>query len=186
MAAVLDDLDLETANFFGYSMGGWIGWCAAKHAPQRFGSFIIGGQHPYRKDNLEEWNRRIKLYEKGMDAVITDVAERAGVEFARQQEAILLESDPRALAAVATALRDSPGIEEVLTEISVSSLLIAGEADPYYPGIKRAAAKMADATLVSLPGLGHVEVFTRGDLTLPHVTQFLSTVTQELRAKTTH
>jgi pimeloyl-ACP methyl ester carboxylesterase len=45
--AVLDTLHIATAHFFGYSMGGWIGFALAKYAPERVSSLIIGGRHPY-------------------------------------------------------------------------------------------------------------------------------------------
>ena len=47
VTSVLDDLQIERANFFGYSMGGWIGFGLAKYAPTRFRSLILGGAHPY-------------------------------------------------------------------------------------------------------------------------------------------
>jgi pimeloyl-ACP methyl ester carboxylesterase len=40
---VLDHLHINKAHYFGYSMGGWIGFGIAKYAPERFHSLIIGG-----------------------------------------------------------------------------------------------------------------------------------------------
>ena len=45
--AVLDDLSIQKADYFGYSLGGWIGFGLVKRAPQRFSSFIFGAAHPY-------------------------------------------------------------------------------------------------------------------------------------------
>src|SRR5262249_44981919 len=45
--AVLDDLEIRRAHYFGYSLGGWIGFGLAKHASARFASTILGGAHPY-------------------------------------------------------------------------------------------------------------------------------------------
>jgi pimeloyl-ACP methyl ester carboxylesterase len=36
VVAVLDAVGIAKADYFGYSMGGWIGFGVAKHAPQRF------------------------------------------------------------------------------------------------------------------------------------------------------
>jgi pimeloyl-ACP methyl ester carboxylesterase len=47
VVAVLDDLRIAKAHFFGYSMGGWVGFGNAQYAPERFQSLIIVGQHPY-------------------------------------------------------------------------------------------------------------------------------------------
>ena len=48
--AVLDDLSVRKADYFGYSLDGWIGFGLAKHAPHRFNSFILGGAHPYAEN----------------------------------------------------------------------------------------------------------------------------------------
>src|SRR5208282_5062127 len=44
--AVLQDLDVRRAHYFGYSMGGWIGFGMAKYAPDRLKALIIGGADP--------------------------------------------------------------------------------------------------------------------------------------------
>src|SRR5215831_14546262 len=49
VVAVLDGLAIEKAVFWGYSMGGWIGFGAAKYARQRIRALVIGGQHPYAR-----------------------------------------------------------------------------------------------------------------------------------------
>ena len=38
------------ADYFGYSLGGWIGFDLAIRVPGRFGSFIFGGSHPYAEN----------------------------------------------------------------------------------------------------------------------------------------
>src|SRR5689334_1501813 len=47
VVSVQDHLGLPKADYFGYSMGGWIGFGLAKHTPDRVNSLIIGGAHPY-------------------------------------------------------------------------------------------------------------------------------------------
>src|SRR5689334_1086407 len=51
VVAVLDDLDIEEADFFGYSMGGMIAFAVAKYAPDRIRSYVIGGASPYPSDD---------------------------------------------------------------------------------------------------------------------------------------
>ena len=155
IVAVLDDLEIDKAHFYGYSMGGWIGWCLAKHFPERFHSFVIGGQHPFKKDNPEEWTRRIGMYEQGMEVVAQDT-EKAGVILTPQSRANLLANDHNALVAVAIAMRDDPGLEDVLNSITIPFLLIAGEQDGYYAGIQRTAGSISNVEFVSLQGLNHI------------------------------
>ena len=47
VVAVLDALDIRSAHFWGYSMGGWIGFGMAKYAPTRIQALVIGGAHPF-------------------------------------------------------------------------------------------------------------------------------------------
>ena len=50
IVAVLDELGIDKAHFFGYSLGTLNGWALAKYAPERFHSFIIGGDGPAADD----------------------------------------------------------------------------------------------------------------------------------------
>src|SRR5215470_5840575 len=50
--AVLDALRIEKAHYWGYSMGGWIGFGMAKFACDRLDRLVIGGQHPF-SGNME-------------------------------------------------------------------------------------------------------------------------------------
>ena len=47
VVCVLDAAGIAKAHFFGFSMGGWIGYGMAAYASQRICSFTIGGAHPY-------------------------------------------------------------------------------------------------------------------------------------------
>ena len=41
VTAVLDTCDIRQADYFGYSMGGWIGFGLAKYAPERLRSLKL-------------------------------------------------------------------------------------------------------------------------------------------------
>jgi pimeloyl-ACP methyl ester carboxylesterase len=43
ITAVLADVGVTTAYYWGYSQGGWIGFALARHAPERITAFVIGG-----------------------------------------------------------------------------------------------------------------------------------------------
>src|SRR5262249_24209739 len=49
VVAVLDDLNRATATFWGYSMGGRVGFGLAKHAPGRIDAFVIGGASAHER-----------------------------------------------------------------------------------------------------------------------------------------
>jgi pimeloyl-ACP methyl ester carboxylesterase len=71
VTAVLDVLRIEKAHFWGYSMGGWIGFGMAKYASQRLAKLVIGGQHPFARDlsGLRQWLRHGMA--EGPDALVT-------------------------------------------------------------------------------------------------------------------
>ena len=45
--AVLDELGIRQAHFWGYSMGGAVAFMIGKWAPARFRSLVIGGEDPF-------------------------------------------------------------------------------------------------------------------------------------------
>jgi pimeloyl-ACP methyl ester carboxylesterase len=47
------DAGVAKAHFWGYSMGGWIGFGMAKYAPGRVDCLVIGGAHPYARDESQ-------------------------------------------------------------------------------------------------------------------------------------
>jgi pimeloyl-ACP methyl ester carboxylesterase len=50
ITTVLDALNLAKVHFWGYSMGGWIGFGMAKYEPERVDRLVIGGSHPYARN----------------------------------------------------------------------------------------------------------------------------------------
>jgi pimeloyl-ACP methyl ester carboxylesterase len=108
---VLDALDIATALFWGYSMGGWIGFGIAKYAKERFRALVIGGQHPYARsmESLRQMLRR--GIEQGSEAFVEAMEQIFGPE-APQRKTRLLSADPAAYLALA---QDRPGLEDILT-----------------------------------------------------------------------
>lgn len=172
VVAVLDDLDVDQAHFFGYSMGGWIGFGAARYAPERFRSLIIGGQHPYAQSM--EGLRQLVRYgvEHGPQAFVAMWEESFGALLARER-ARMLTYDYEALLAVA---QDRESLEAVLPTMRIPCLLVVGEADEVYPLAGQCAREMPDAEFVSLPGLDHGEGIAQHEKVLPHVRRFLAAV----------
>ncbi len=175
--AVLDELTLSKANYFGYSMGGWIGFALAKHAPERVHSLIIGGMHPYKRDP-KFLNQRVEMLKKGMEANVASVEAQSG-PMDPNRKARQLANDAEALIASTLGIRDDPGFEDVLPTMTMPCLVWIGEADGSYPLAKDAVKHIPNVTFVSLPDLNHPMAIMRSDVVLPHITKFLETVTQE-------
>src|SRR2546428_8812553 len=76
IVAVLDHLHITHAYFFGYSMGGWIGFGLAQYAPERFHALIIGGSHPYARSMDPQRQILRKALEQGKEAFVAGVEEQ--------------------------------------------------------------------------------------------------------------
>lgn len=168
VTAVFDALDVRAADFWGYSMGGWIGFGVAKYAPERIRRLIIGGAHPYGRSLPS------RLDASDPKAFLSEMLAAFGIDFAtlpadRQEE--FLDNDFLALAAARTS---RPSLEEILPTMSMPCLLYSGDLDGTFAQSQRCAKEIPHATFVSFPKLDHPEAFYRSDIVLPSVTKFLS------------
>jgi pimeloyl-ACP methyl ester carboxylesterase len=169
VVAVLDAIKVQTAHFWGYSMGGWIGFGMAKYAADRVRSLTIGGEHPYQQQFA-------KLNGSDPDACLAAVF--GGIEvvasFPPALRADILANDFQALAA---ARQDRPSLEGLLPALSTPCCFYAGDADPVYEQVERCASSIPHATFVGLRGLDHGGAFREAARILPHVTNFIQKVT---------
>jgi len=170
--AVLDALDIDKAHYWGYSMGGWIGFGMAKYAPARVHSLVIGGAHPYE----QRVPPSSRLDGSDPEAFLAALWGRLGIDPATIPPAIrqeVLVNDFRALAA---AQQDRPPLEDMLPTMIMPCCLYAGDADPLYPRVQQCAKGIPHATVFAVPGLDHSAAMRESWHVLPHVTQFLETV----------
>jgi pimeloyl-ACP methyl ester carboxylesterase len=174
VVAVLDDLGLDRAHIFGYSMGAVTGFALAAHAPDRCRSLILGGASPGGYDPPRT-DPVVDLLRQGAKVW----AEASGLHATPARRARMLRIDPAALIAHrAAAAAEHHGFMAELLCLTIPCLLFAGDAAPEHAGMALAARQMARTTFVSLSDATHAEGFSRADLVLPHVTQFLATVSQ--------
>lgn len=174
IVVVLDDLGIQKAHYFGYSMGGWIGFGMAKHASQRIHSLILGGAHPYAENadafvNIDgtDPDKFIKAMEQFTKSPITEAG--------REQ---ILENDFLALAA---AMHHRDSLEEILPSMKMPCFLFTGKEDPRISKVQACVKSMADATFMAISGLGHDQAIIRSDLILPQVEKFLQALSQNER-----
>jgi pimeloyl-ACP methyl ester carboxylesterase len=182
VVAVLDDVGVSWAHYFGYSMGARIGFRLALLHGYRFRSFILGGCSPY------PYAAQIKVEEEimqGLKLLLADPDTYLLQRFGRpptpaEKKAALAAGDAEALIALVTAFRDwVPLNDHDLRGIRVPCLVFCGELDPRHSGASESAKHMPKAKFVSLPGLDHVQAdvcITRNDLVLSHVKEFLAEV----------
>jgi pimeloyl-ACP methyl ester carboxylesterase len=169
VVAVLDALDIAKTLFWGYSMGGWIGFGIAKYAKERVRALVIGGQHPYAR-NMESLRQMVhRGMAQGSEAFVAGMDEMFGRE-STERKGRLLSADLEAYLALA---QDRPGLEETLPTMLMPCCLYAGEIDPIYPEVKACSQHIPRVTFFSLAGLSHCEAYARSELVLPRVTEFL-------------
>jgi pimeloyl-ACP methyl ester carboxylesterase len=178
IVAVLDDLSMKTAAYWGYSGGGRYGFALAQHALDRVACFVIGGApastaSPYPTEPGKEYPL-ITALRGGPDEFIKIYGEWATPSLRER----LLANDTAALIACAQGLLlNTKGFSDVLGTIAVPALIYAGSADPIHDPARQSASEIAGAQFVSLPGLDHVAAGYRSDLVLPHVEPFLAKAT---------
>ena len=185
--AVLDALGIERAHYWGYSMGGSVGFALATHTPNRMHSLIAGGASPH--DALDDPTEHVlyRWLSGGIDAFVHQWEDNLGALPPAMRTRLMLE-DAEALRASWLAPdwhgRDRPTwIIDSLARSTVPALLyVGGEDDP--ARVERAATDMPNATFVAFDGLNHAQAFRQRDLVLPHVVNFLDRVDQRAYADT--
>jgi len=169
VTSVLDHLQIERANFFGYSMGGWNGFGCAKYAPTRFRLLIIGGAHPYA-ESVQGFRDALS---GGMTSFISLLKQAYGPFITPD---MLTRHEANDLEALLALSPDRVDFSEVLPRMTMPCLLFVGEDDPRLSGVRECARRIPDTKFFSLPGCGHAAGLARHDLVLPHVKAFLENV----------
>ena len=167
--AVLDELGIPKADFFGYSLGGWIGFELARRAPERFGSFVFGGSHPY----AESMQAFRDLMPRDRDAFAAMMDQAFGSRLTSAMRTRLLANDLDALRAL-TQNRESNAA--VLPSMTMPCLLFVGELDPRLAQTRQCASDLPNATFFSLPECDHAASAIRSELVIPHLKAFLQRV----------
>lgn len=147
---LLDHLEVERADYLGYSMGGRIGLDLLADHPERVRRAILGGVGAWaaggRADHSEETARRLRG-----DATVQDPQAVMFFEFARSREI----NDLEALAACILGPQRSLAPEE-LSAIANPTLVCTGDQDPMARGGDRLAAALGRGTHHSLAGRNHM------------------------------
>ena len=174
--AVLDAEGIGRAHFWGYSMGGHVGYALGSLAPDRVASLIIGGATPFggypRPTDGDEMLEGLRQGMAGLAAQWE--AEFPDCWLSPGERERTLTSDAEALVAARLAhLTAMDHTDAAVAAIRTRALLYAGTLDEPEP-VERAAQVMRNATFVALEDLDHAQAFERSDLVLPHVQRFLA------------
>ena len=181
--AVLDDLQIEKSHFWGYSLGGMIGFGLAKHHPQRMLSLILGGCSPFHEDTPESEPPGPFLQamrngiQEGSDAVVRDLQKLFG-EITPGYEARLRSLDYQAMAALLEYLTYyRPSFDDILPTLPMPCLIyIADGDDPEFAHTQSYIHQIPNASFLGLVGYNHVNANSNLDAIVPTVLKFLSPI----------
>jgi len=172
---VLDDAGVDTAHFWGYSMGGGIGIALSNLHPDRFRSFVIGGQAPGPRGEgaVAGLRAMVATLGRGKEAYVANLPARWAP--------LHTEIDTDALIATLEALSDHPYEEPFAPK--VPALIYNGSADaPAFRARELKASATSNLSIKEIPDLNHLEGIDRSDLVLPVVLPFLTAVSKSAAA----
>ena len=176
VVSVLDELNIEKAVFWGYSMGGRIGLAAAKYTPERFTAYVIGGNGLSEKDlkeEIEELQGYIRLFEQGTDYWIEFLENMRGTKLKDWEYEKWRNADLNGYIAY-MSYYENIGMAEYLPKLTAPFLFYAGLEDVYPHSTAMACAEiMQNADFVSLSGLNHSGASIGSKAALPYVLRFL-------------
>ncbi len=169
VVAVLEEVGVSKAHFFGFSLGAALAFGMARYAEDRVLSLVILGAQPYGQ-SAEGMRQGLRM---GMEAFISSMESR-GLPSSPEQRARRLRNDTEALLASA---EDLPDVSDVLPSMTMPCLVCAGEKDEaVFEKARESVKHMPSATFVALPGLNHIESFFKSELVIPHVAAFLKEI----------
>ena len=160
--AVLNELGIESCHFFGFSLGGRIGYWVALFHPTRLRSLIVLGSDPYAWDPAD--------IIKGAQT-ITDWPTQIPYITAGHRDRLVSNDVQALIASLETAFPDN---SDVLRKLKIPCLVLCGDRDEGVEDARRSAAEIENASFISIQGCDHFESLIRSDLTLPHIQSFLA------------
>jgi pimeloyl-ACP methyl ester carboxylesterase len=155
---VLDDLGVERADFFGYSMGSFMGVCLLGADPQRFSAMVLGGIGDETRESSDACRAIAAALRSPRGEGLRDPVGRTARAFVAANP---LNDDFEALAL--SALQMWPEGYPLtlagahLAEIAVPVLVVNGADDhPYVQSDERLVAAIPGAQLARIPGCDHL------------------------------
>ena len=187
VVTVLDDFRIERCNYFGYSMGGRIGFHSLYYTPDRFFSLVLGGWGFPRQGHDDIDRKNLKTLRLSLEKTIKDHPDNAIEAFVANREkesgptlpaikSIRLSNDAQALLAASTGM-DQPGLfdpKTVLPDVTLPCFVFAGEIDPIYEATKASANLLPNAIFLSVPNADHGKAFQQPDIVLPYIREFFT------------
>lgn len=166
---LMDKMGIQKAALGGFSMGGYVAFSLLRKAPKRFTALILANTRPEadgqeaRKNRL---NMALALYDQGAAAARDAMLPKLLTEVSKQDQPKLVDTLSNVMesmaaeglvhACLAMAFREDAA--DLLSTISVPTLVIAGEQDPIAPPdvMKKMADQITGASFHVIPAASHL------------------------------
>lgn len=179
VVAVLDEIDIEATHFYGYSLGGRVGFGLGYLFPERVRSLILAGGSYLPEPDFSE-AMLASLEKGGMPQLVEDIEARMGEALSPAFRARLLEMDAKAFIAYIRQTRLESGLEHALPDMNVPVLLInVGHHPERYDQLRRASTLLPNARLIENPGGDDDILYWRTDLIAPLIIGFVDEINSE-------
>ena len=172
--AVMDELGIDAAHLWGYSMGGRIAFGVVECAPERVLGMIMAGidQHG---TSPRQFENRIRFLSKGTERYLEGFESRFGRMEPDSKRERFLENDCLAMVASSFGIRDHVrDYSDIASRMTMPCLFYDGDEDAFHDNARNFVQVLPNAKFVSLQGQDHGGTFTRSDLVVPLVREFLS------------
>ena len=180
VVALLDELSIERAAYWGYSFGADVGYVVATTAPERIAALIIQGStaesdcdSPEEQQWRETFTRRV--LSEGMGYLVQSF-ESEGQAMSPWFRKHMLDTDVEAFAYPMQALDSWHGPHALLPAVRCPALMLNGELEDPTGAAPRSASQMANARSVTFPGLDHITAYEHSELVLAEVIPFLNSL----------
>jgi 3-oxoadipate enol-lactonase len=163
LAYLMDDLGLEQAIVCGHSMGGYVALAFAKHYPQRLAGLGLITTNA-QADPEDKRTGRFALVEQvrkqGSVAVAESLAPRLSNDpsVVDQAHRLIGAADPQGLIGALAGMAERPDRTNLLPQLTVPALVVAGEADQItdFADAKALADALPQGRFFGIPGVGHL------------------------------
>lgn len=171
VVAVLDEVGVDHADYWGYSLGAMTGYAVAVHAPERLNRLVAGAFDPVGGFRSAV-DKAIEALGLPGDVDAYEIM-KAGAYSDPYQAALIDAGDPAAFRANYDAFSRLPGFHVDLAACNIPTLMYAGTADPWHEPM-RTFAERAGMRFLSIPDADHKGGWDRAADVLPSVMAFLA------------
>lgn len=163
LASLLDALGVEKAIVCGHSMGGYVSLAFAEHYPQRLaglGLITTNAQADPEDKRAGRFALIDQIREQGAVAVAESLAPRLSRDPAvvHQAQRLISSAAPQGLIGVLAGMAERPDRTDLLPQVNVPALVVAGEADQImdFSSARAMADALPQGQFLAIPHVGHM------------------------------